>query len=357
MWLILITINFNIVLAPWYPGSLHQHTGFSTETGYDGIENVGGDDCDESLEGVPFIDTENGQTAIALSRNAISEELSWLGFSDHSYCMNLAEFQQVESDCNLVDSDPDFTCLMGEELSTQDAPGDSNSETILRLSGTCNNPTMGEAHIGGYGISARIPQTPEEMHCPDSPTAQDGINAINTGDGVSILNHPHPQEGGFLDFESVDEMNSYTGIEIFNGNWDTDDEDSLNTWINISLRGDKVYAYGGTDEHEDVSRVNDNYVYLTGSLNQANLKSALENGRVTISNYFDQTGSEGYAYIEARSERQTAWTMQGGTVSVCLGDDVDYRITYDVDNSCNKSPRIGGSFVHVFFSLVMPLML
>ncbi len=333
--LVVSILHSTTVLAPWYPGSLHQHTGFSTETGYDG-QPLGGDGCSLFIEGEPW-NVEWGRTVMELSGNAISQDLSWLGFSDHSYCIDSNEFNIVKTDCTTVDNNgfgyPGFTCLMGEELSVSDAVNDN--EYLINTLSTCENQLLGEAHIGGYGINTYITQSPAEVHCPNSPTGQEGINEItNTQGGISILNHPQPTAGsdyswsGWLDFDSVFAMNGYTGIEIFNGQWDDNDQNSLEAWITILLRGDKVYGYGGTDEHEDVSRDNDNWVYLTSSPTQANVKSALQNGKVTVSN-------NGVTWVEARGEKQNSWTLQGGTITICNGEDVTVRASYqDVPTAC-----------------------
>ena len=71
-----------------------------------------------------------GDTVEELAADALDSDLNYLAFSDHSYCIDSSEFNQVQNDCEVVDDDeqnyPNFTCLMGEELSTQDILGEPN---------------------------------------------------------------------------------------------------------------------------------------------------------------------------------------------------------------------------------------
>ena len=306
-------VSQKVLGGQWYPGSLHQHTGYSTLYGYDGNEDTDGDNCGSST---PPIEGhwEGGRTVAALSANAENIGLRFLGFSDHSYCIDSNEFQTVKDHCSIADNDPDFTCLTGEELSTSDVENDG--ESLFWCDGN-----LGEAHIGVYGTNIFIAQTPIARHCPTAPTAQGGINEINTQNGISILNHPKPNNGGFLDFESMFDVSGQTGIEIWNDDFDNDDGDSTNSWVTLLLQGNKVYAYGGTDSHEDVSTVNYNNAYIEGALNSSNLKTALENGRVTVSN-------NGNAYLEAKKPYNNTWTLQGSTLKVCRDDTITVKATY-----------------------------
>lgn len=52
---------------------------------------------------------------------------------------------------------------------------------------------------------------------------------------------------------------------------------------NRLLKGIKSYAFSGTDEHEDVTKVNYQNVYMD-SLTADNLKAALKSGRHVASN-------------------------------------------------------------------------
>ena len=117
----LILITVDVSAADWYKGSLHQHIGFSTEEGYDGIESGanGADDCSELLEGLPRV-IESGKNVSNLTQSALNKGLSWLSFTDHSYCLDENEFNVVKNECNTEDSArSDVTCVSGVELSVK----------------------------------------------------------------------------------------------------------------------------------------------------------------------------------------------------------------------------------------------
>jgi len=196
----------------FYRGSLHQHTGFSNLYGYDSNPFTTHDNClPIGLEG-HFI----GYEVQELADEAANLGLDYLGFSDHSYCIDAGEFGTVRNDC-VGARNGTFACLVGLELSTEDVLGDN--ESLLHCYTGANG--RGEAHIGAYGINTFIFQTPPSVHCPSSPSAQAGINAISNQGGISILNHPHPSPttSTFLDFESIYDVSGYTGVEIWNNDF------------------------------------------------------------------------------------------------------------------------------------------
>ena len=165
--LFVLTIIPLVFAVTWYPGDLHRHTGFSTFGGYDGVSDS---DCDLFLEDyVP----RWGYTTSDLKNDALSNDLSFLSFTDHSYCMDSSEFNTVKTDCQNAEDVGTFTCLVGEEVSTKEIVADFEiSCTIYDI--------YGETHIGAHGIDTYISQSPEEEHCPDDPTVTEAITNINT---------------------------------------------------------------------------------------------------------------------------------------------------------------------------------
>ena len=241
----------------WERGSLHQHSGYSTHGGYDGSLLTQGDNCFPILlEAHTY-----GYSVAEMKLEALNLGLDWLGFSDHSYCINSTEFNVVKNDCQNAQSSG-FSCLWGEELSA--------AETVneIEVAWGCDPTGLtddGEAHLGAYGIDSFIAQSPVSTHCPSSPDVTQGINFITGQNGFSIANHPYSTLNNFefLDFESIDAITGETGIEIWNENWDpgwnatgTDDERAKNNWVSKLKSGETVYAYGGTDKHGNPSRIN-----------------------------------------------------------------------------------------------------
>ncbi|MBS3083735.1 hypothetical protein J4423_02945 [Candidatus Pacearchaeota archaeon] len=327
LFLLLSIIIQGVMASELIKGSLHQHTGFSAGLGYDGRIG-GGDGCLPPLEGHPF----EGTDVFDLADQAIDLGLSYLAFSDHSYCINSSEFNTVKNDCIVVDNDednyPGFTCLIGEELSVSDAFNDG-IDPLTNI--TCHNEDYGEAHIGAYGISSLITQSPSEVHCPNEYSAQEGINQVTSDGGFSILNHPFlsPQHSSVwaLDFDSYFDVLGEKGIEVWNGELDGDDEETIESWINDFLQSNrKIYSYAGTDEHGGVSDVNYNYVEVN-NINPSSLKSALQSGDVAISN-------NGYVFIEAKTNTQNYWTKMGGNFDANIGETLTVRVKYDIEHSC-----------------------
>ena len=81
--IVLISLTYLVLASSPYKGSLHQHTGFSAGLGYDGSIG-GGDGCLPPLEGHPF----EGTNVTELRDQALNLGLDYLGFSDHSYCID-----------------------------------------------------------------------------------------------------------------------------------------------------------------------------------------------------------------------------------------------------------------------------
>jgi len=184
--LLLLTAIFifslDVVLADWYKGSTHQHTGYSTEVGYDGDFFTFNDNCNQLLEGVPWA-VEHGLNVSSLKQNATALNLSWLAFTDHSYCLDEDEFNVVKTDCNTEDAArSNFTCLSGTELSVRE----HFPEIEPIISTSCANVLFGEAHLGANGINSYVKQSPFGFHCPLSPKAQTGINEITDKEGDGL---------------------------------------------------------------------------------------------------------------------------------------------------------------------------
>jgi len=127
---LVLFLNVNTVSAVnWYRGSTHQHTGFSTGLGYDEKfdpfdPNTWVDGCSILLEGHPF----EGKNVTSLKQSALNKGLSWLTFTDHSYCLDKDEFKTVQQDCDNVKNQNGFTCLSGEELSVREEKGGMKDE-------------------------------------------------------------------------------------------------------------------------------------------------------------------------------------------------------------------------------------
>ena len=314
--------------ATWYPGDLHRHTGFSTVAGYDGVTDS---ECDSET-----VDP-TGYTVEELKDQVDAAGIHfWLSLTDHSYCLDSSEWSTIDSDASTY-SDSNVLFLPSEEVSVVDDYADSVDEIF------CNPFTLeygSAAHLGAHGISSFIVSDVDEW-CPESPTSQNAINTVNADNAISIINHPSDD---YWDWESLgihggsSGTSGYKGLELWNNRWDyhtvpltasdTYESDTLDFWKEKLLDGEKIYAYGGSDYHEEeVFPITVyNYAYMN-SLTESNLKTALADGKVTVTN-------NGNIYLTANGENQDEWVMQGDTLEVCDGDTVQVNATYNVNNDC-----------------------
>ncbi len=293
-----------------YYGDLHIHTGYSSWIGYDGDFWSGDDNCGkESLNW-------GGSTIEEIKSQAAALDLDWFTITDHSYCLDSSEWANLKSECEGY-SDSTFLCVAGEEMSVDEEVGDF--ETL------CDNNKLETAHLGIRGINNLVEQTPTEVWCPNEPHAQDVIDQVNLNNGISIVNHPYT-ELEIWDFESfdADAITNETGVEVWNGEWDSYDESAHNKWVQLLLNGKKIFAFSGTDTHDGASDIVYTGVYLD-NFQSANLIYNLKKGKSFISN-------NGAIRFTIQSNLNTA---QLGDTFVNYGESSVIQIYYNVINRCN----------------------
>ncbi|MFH1592203.1 MAG: CehA/McbA family metallohydrolase, partial [Candidatus Woesearchaeota archaeon] len=312
-------------------GTLHVHTGYSSQTGYDHDILTTEDNCPkETLNW-------HGYTVAELKEQALDLNVQWLSFTDHSYCLTSSEFNTIKSDCQNA-QDSEFSCLWGEELSAVD---DDASSTDEALCVALEVPPWKAAHLGAHGISNFISQSPAEKWCPNSPSAQSGINSINSENGLSIINHPYATN---WDFVSIDGVSNYDGIEIWNGEWSNDDQESREFWVWGKLQEDeKVFVFGGTDTHDEVTTINYNLVRID-SLTHSDLEEGLKAGTNVVSN-------NGYVRIKAKTNTQDTWTEMGGELDANTDEVLTVRVRHNVENNCDLTVRRSeiGSYIEYYY--------
>jgi len=316
----------------WYKGDLHVHTELSSKNG----------NCDqESLNSVGF---SIEQIRTHLHSADYDDGGIWISITDHSYCLNANEWNNIIVPNSQANSgtfwDEKFLFMPSEELSVQEDSSSLGDETLCY---TLNSDWGSAGHLGAQGISSFIEQDDTEW-CPEWPDAQESIINVIEDNGIAIINHPYAKE---WDWESLGihggEATTVgeTGIEIWNENFESDDQETFNLWKDHLLDGDKIYAFGGSDSHEPntgvpfwpiTAEIGDvwNYADVEGTLTSNNLKDALKNGRNTVSN-------NGLLYIELKHKySNNQWYMQGSTVDVCYGDsDVEVKATYEgINHPC-----------------------
>ncbi len=292
-------------ISSYYYGDLHVHTGYSSWLGgYDGNEQTF-DNCGEEIY------SSYGSTIPDLRDQAIFFGLDWLSITDHSYCLDTNEFNNIRywSQGNSTSS---FQIIPGEEASVDDIPDDGSDGEPL-----CNWPNDDNvAHLGGHNISSYI----SGGLCNDQPyNAQQGIDEVKQSGGIPIINHPYG--GDFMnwgtdtwDWEANSNSSNETGVEIWNGN--SSNNISINFWVSRLLRGNKTYAYAGSDTHDTASDNAVNGVYISGTFNITNLLDGLNKGHVFITN-------GPFLSLQNRTDSNI---MMGDTAIVNLGDTVEFLI-------------------------------
>lgn len=310
--LFLLSNILSVSAAGWYKGDLHVHTELSSwEKGcVDEFNNMGGNTIGEIRTAIHQANYDTGGI--------------WISITDHSYCLDSSEWTNtIVADSNANTGTfwgNSFLFMPSEEVSVEESCADIPDE------GLCGLGFDQAGHLGAQGISSFIDSEGNEW-CPESPTSYDAINEVNNG-GISIINHPSSTN---WDWESLgihggaECTNGETGLEIWNEKFESDDQETLNIWIDHLLEGEKIYAFSGSDSHEPNSgapltptaKIGDvwNYAYFAGSFNQAGLETALSSGRNTVSN-------NGLVYLEVKGQYQSDWTLQGDTTNICSGENV-----------------------------------
>ena len=351
--IILINLLFLVSASTPYKGELHVYTGFRSGQGYGYNPPYFPPTPDSACSMAGWVNSFN---ITQLKSIALAKGVQWQGYSDETYCLNSTEFNTVRQDCQNA-QDGSFTCLHGETLPTKDDVESSLSELYCLY---CTSPSLlcstfggygsepinnyRAGRIGGYGSSTYYnpdenSPPPEQSWCRTSIDPQQGINNITSRDGLSIIHTPFGEGAlyGIWDFESIDTVNNYKGIELWNYYWDNSDQAALNWWVTNLIQDKKIYAYSGIGNHFFNSANADvyNVAYLQ-TLNQSSLKDSINRGYSTISN-------NGEMKIEIRHNGNVY--HMGETINVTENIRINVSVTFDLDNSCNLrilKGQIGG---------------
>lgn len=297
----------------WYFGDLHVHTGYSSIAGYDGIASDPYD-CDNCFR---ELENESGYTIGQLRNNTWSCGRKWLTITDHSYCIDLSndcgvnEWDHILQEVGIY-SYPNYPnepvlIVRGEEASLEEDSYWCTADLACHLGGQFMN-----TYISGGSVT-------------QDHTSQQGINLVNWQNGLTIINHPMN-----LYWDWCSEGNSgETGVEIWNGEWDNYDVNAVQYWVRRLLRGDKTYAFSGSDTHDSIEDAHPmNGVYLT-EFSASGLKYALQNGHSFVTNgpalvLWGWSSSSPFEYNQC---------LMGNTVPRLPGETVILQVYYDTWNA------------------------
>lgn len=215
---------------------------------------------------------------------------SWFTATDHSYCINdNAEFQTIVTEC-VSASDSSFQCLPHLELSSDEVGNQSGTDLadILCLGTTSAN------HMGAHGITSRIEGGEDGFLGFCNGLFSDVLTPFNTNlatvnsqGGFGIANHPYAGTFGWESFDSTvgQEGGGLHGVEIWNGASESGQDHHVAYWVDWLLAGRILYAYSGSDTHDEATAYGANCALFSGEdFSSENLLEVLRAGRLYISN-------------------------------------------------------------------------
>ncbi len=246
----------------------------------------------------------------------------WFTITSHSYCLESAsEYIQVRSQANSL-SGPGFLVIPDTELSSEEEGPQEGDDTANVW---CWN---GVNHMGAHWITSwKAGGTDGLLEFCDEPIQgfSENIRNIRSEGGFGIINHPAGEEFVWNSYQYTHGFNrddGFQGVEIWNGPFRSGQSGSAGWWVRKLLDGQPMYAYSGSDTHDDVFDYGWNHVFVVGQYNSNNLKTALKLGRSYISNYQSLV-----VILSDRSAGRRA--MMGGGFPVTPGTVLEVGIYYD----------------------------
>jgi len=230
----------------WYAGDAHVHSSMTN--------NV----------------AEFGAPVDAIASSAKAMGLDWIILTDHSHDINPFpdEWNTYKTYCDAKTTN-EFACMLGEEITCQDAGH----------GGGIFEPA---SHYLAYGISDPVKAPNWGWPFSDNPTQQGAINDVKYDKGgIGFIAHPFAFPWDWENWA----VSGYTGIEIWNGEWGSEDQQALSKWESLIKQGKRVFGIGNSDAHDlaSIARHVRTYVYLGDSdLTRDNVIGALGEGHFVV---------------------------------------------------------------------------
>lgn len=216
--------------------------------------------------------------------------VDWFTATDHSYCIDSAsEYNGVKLECAGL-TDGSFIVAPDTELSSDESGSQSGSDLgdAVCLGATQSN------HMGAHGIKSWMHGGSEEFwgFCDGLFTDElepflSNIAKIRADGGFPIVNHPNASSFAFNSVASLPgiETGGAHGVEIWNGSGVSGQGGDVAAWTDWLENGRILYAYSGSDTHDEVFAFGENRVLLepNEAFTQANLMTAIRQGRVYLS--------------------------------------------------------------------------
>lgn len=214
----------------------------------------------------------------------------WFTATDHSYCINGdAEYATIQAEC-AAQTDASFLVMPDIEVSSDEIGAQTGSDLgdLVCLGTTSAN------HMGAHGLSQRIAGGSEGFQgfCDGLfGNALDGfpanIQRVRDQDGYAIAHHPTAGSFAWNSFAQAQglEADGLHGVEIWNGATQSGQGGNVGRWVDWLLGGRVLYAYSGSDTHDNAILFGANHVLLDGvPFTVDNVESALKAGRSYVSN-------------------------------------------------------------------------
>jgi hypothetical protein len=219
-----------------------------------------------------------------------AQSVDWFTATDHSYCVSTeSTYASVVADCAAITT-PTFVAIPDIELSSLEEGPQTGSDSF----GDAACAFLANAnHMGAHGIIAYQPGgLPIPAIPPGFCVGLNGFTAnaaiIRSEGGYAVINHPtsdSPWAWNSLASMHGIEGSQMHGCEIWGG--EDPFANHLLAWVDFLKAGRILYAYGGSDLHDDVpANWGVNHVLLTEltPFTSANLQAAIRAGRVFVSN-------------------------------------------------------------------------
>jgi hypothetical protein len=247
---------------------------------------------------------------------------NWFTITSHSYCVTSEfEYNNVVNEANSL-SGPDFSVIPDTELQSEEyGPQEGSDEGDL----ICWN---GVNHMGAHWITSFKAGGQDGLleFCNEPITDfLSNIRDIRAEGGFGIINHPTGSSWGWNSYVSTrgfTHPDGMRGVEIWNGPFRSGQGGAVEWWVRKLLDGDPMYAYSGSDTHDDVFDFGWNHVYITGGFSKDKLKDALLRGNLYISNY--QT-----LVVVIRDLSTERRALMGGGFPINSDADVEIQIYYN----------------------------
>ncbi len=248
----------------WFAGDQHSHTSYEKDFG--------------------FCIWEWPDTMGSMISAAISMDLNWQVFTDHSFGIDGTTWGAAYNECTTYNNQHPagaYRCLYGEEVATGDRSNQFDISHYLELPRDSDN--VGYEADGCSSL------------CNSCNPEQAVVNDINNKGGMGFIAHPYDADFSWADWS----VTGWRGLEVVNSidaTWGAEDESAFNKWKDLLSSGVQVVGVSDSDAHytEDVGRT---FTYCQmPELSTAGVRTALSEGRCVFGNgplvYFEIAGKK-----------------------------------------------------------------